>query len=158
MSDKPQDSIQKSLNSIARSVKEIANTNDVKDIHAIFRDFAYQQSTKFSEIARTLIIGVLGGAWAASLKDGNFTDWNISLCAALILACIYLGVDAIHYFVDSERYRKMCEDIAQNQSLDGVNKEQTKIANASNCFFISKMIILVLSTICFIMGFIIRYF
>lgn len=157
MSKTQMDETQKALDGIAKSIKEIAKTDEVKDTHAIFRDLTYQQSTKFSEIARTLIIGILGGAWAASLKDGNFSEWNVFLCAALMLACIYLGVDAIHYFVDAEKYKQMCKTISNTYSLKGIDAEQKKISDASNRFFVCKLVILVLATACFIVGFIIRY-
>lgn len=134
-----------------------SNNDKIKDALAIFRDYTYQQSSKFSEVARTLILGILGGAWAASLKDGSFSEWNWPLCIAMIFALIYLGIDASHYCADAIRYRNISKQIADNKSLKGVNKKQKKISESSFYFFIGKLCALILATILFIVGFIFRY-
>lgn len=134
-----------------------SNKVDIKEVHAIFRDYAYQQSSKFSEVARTLILGILGGAWAASLSDGSFSGWNWQLCVAMMSALVYLGIDASHYCTDAIRYRNISKQIADNQSIQDVDKKQKKIAEASFYFFIGKLCALILATIFFIVGFIFRY-
>lgn len=157
MGEKQNGDVQKSLDNIASAIKDLAQPDQIEEVHKTLRDFAYQQSSKFSEIARKLIIGILGSAWAASLKDGNFSEFNSMLMFALIVSCIYLFVDAIHYFSDAVRYKKICNKIGSTQRLDGVNEMQNCTAESSNCFFIAKFILLIFVTVCFIVGFIIRY-
>ena len=134
-----------------------SNKVDIKEVHDTFRDYAYQQSSKFSEVARTLIWGILGGAWAASLSDGSFSEWNWQLCVAMMSALVYLGIDASHYCTDAIRYRNISKQIADNQSIQDVDKKQKKITEASFYFFIGKLCALILATIFFIVGFIFRY-
>ena len=94
------------LNKIADSTSSIAATDEAQTLHAKCSEYAYEQSSKFSDVARTLIIGIIGGTWAASLKDGNFTEVNRALLMALISSCLYLAIDAIHYYIDSNSNKK----------------------------------------------------
>lgn len=118
--------------------------------------YMYQQSSKFSSVSRSLILGIIGTLWVLTYTEGKLRVPNFWLLSSLIGCLLFLFVDVIHYFWDSMSYQ--CElyrldkyktqkelDEDHEDIMDYINKR-------SNCFLVAKFIILIISSWLFAYG------
>ena len=136
----------------------LSKTNSFEDkrekLQEELQGYYYSQSSKFSSVSRSLILGILATIWVFIYTDGKLSITNKVLLYALIAGILYLTIDILHYFLDSisyhrEQYRldefKTTEDLNERHEpfMDGVNKR-------SYAFFITKFVVLCLTSILFI--------
>ena len=116
----------------------------------------YQQSSKFSSVSRSLVLGIIGTIWVLTYVDGNLLIPNGWMLSSLVAGLIFLLTDVIHYFWDSMSYH--CEayklDTYNNQQdLDKKHEPRMdRINKRSHWFIVAKFCILMVASILFAIG------
>lgn len=122
--------------------------------------YMYQQSSKFSSVSRSLVLGIIGTIWILTYVDGNLLIPNRWLLSSLITGLAFLLTDVIHYFWDSmsyhsetyklDAYKSQFElDEKHEPRMDGINKR-------SHWFIVAKFCILMVASILFTIGLLLK--
>ena len=124
--------------------------------------YMYQQSSKFSSVSRNLAIGIIGTIWILTYTDGKLHIPNCCLLVSLIAALLLLMTDVIHYFWDSRSYqREIYKFDGYNSTKDLLMKHETTmdaINQRSGRFIVAKFVILIISTILFAIGLLLKVY
>ena len=122
--------------------------------------FHYSQSSKFSSLARSLVLGVIGTIWVISYTHNGFvlaTNW---LLASLISSFVYLAIDVIHYFSDACFYRKEYFRFkGERNNNDAITNHDNRMDGRSRKSFyaiVIKLIMLMIVCVLFLIGFCIQ--
>ena len=124
------------------------------------QQFMYAQSSKFSSVARNLILGVIGTVWVLTYAEGTLNFPNGWLFSSLLAGLSFLLIDVIHYYTDSLSYNRELYrldkyvsqrdlDVKHEPKMDSINKR-------SHIFIVMKFWVLILTSILFIMGLLLK--
>ena len=118
--------------------------------------YMYQQSSKFSSVSRSLILGIIGTIWVLTYTEGKLRVPNNWLLYGLIGGLLFLLVDVIHYFWDSMSYQRELYRLDKYKSQDELNENHENIMDyinkRSNSFLVAKFFILIISSGLFTYG------
>lgn len=119
--------------------------------------FHYSQSGKMSNLARTIIFGIIGTIWIISYSEKGFIPANRCLYWALCLSFLYLLIDVSHYFVDSLLYRyeyfRLDKNKNDNNFVTNTHESyMNKVSKNSFIILLVKFLLLLTTSICFIVG------
>lgn len=131
--------------------------DDIKSLLNECQSFHYTQSSSFSKLARTIILGVIGTIWIVSYSIDGFAIANLWLLWSLIVGFIYLILDVCHYFFDSCFYRKEYFKFEEEKSVFKHDKRMSDRSLLSYYAIWAKFIVLIATCFLFIMGFINQY-
>lgn len=131
-----------------------------KNLQDETQDFMYHQSSKFSTVSRSLILGMFGTIWVLTYTDGTLFIPNRFLLCCLIGGLLFLLTDVIHYFWDSMSYHDelyKLDSYSNEKEFDEIHESRMDyISLRSHRFIIAKFIILLLSAIFFAFGLILK--
>lgn len=119
------------------------------------QDYMYKQSSKFSMVSRNLIFGIMGTIWAFTFSDGSIITNNILLMIALFSCLIYLLLDVIHYYTDSNSYNDEqynLDNITDDEGLKLHERNMDRINQRSSSFIKCKFTVLIISSLIFLVG------
>ena len=120
------------------------------------QEFMYNQSSKFSSVSRSLVLGMLGTIWVITYTDHIIDIPNNWLLHSLFVCLFFLLIDIIHYFWDSMSYHHelfKLDDYTSHEELDHEHeKRMDAISNRSHYFIIIKFIILLIGAAFFVIG------
>lgn len=119
------------------------------------QQYMYSQSSKFSSVSRNLIFGTMGTIWAFSFTNGEITINNVYLMIALLLCVLYLMLDVIHYYTDTNSYNKEqynLDNYKDDKELNEHEKTMDSINKRSNRFIVWKFRVLIVTSIMFVIG------
>ena len=120
------------------------------------QEYMYNQSSKFSSIARNLTLGILGTIWVLTYSEGKCTIPNSWLLGTLISSLGFMMCDAVHYFLDTISYHKELSAMDSYKTMSDINgihePFMDKVFNRSHYFFLCKSIILAISCTLFLLG------
>lgn len=119
------------------------------------QQYMYSQSSKFSSVSRNLIFGTMGTIWAFSFTNGEITINNVYLMIALLLCVLYLMLDVIHYYTDTNSYNKEqynLDNYKDDKELNKHEKTMDSINKRSNRFIVWKFRVLIVTSIMFVIG------
>ena len=123
--------------------------------------FKYTQSSNFSTLSRSIIFGIIGTLWIISYTDGEFTFPNRCSLYAMCAAFVYLIADLIHYYWDSCFYKKeyvqFDKEKMSETAVQDHNSRMDKNADNSFNFFRGKCVLLLITVLLFMIGFICKY-
>lgn len=109
----------------------------------------------FSNVARTLLFGIIGTIWVITYSEKGLDFSNCWLLTTLSLCLFYFLVDVIHYFFSAMIYQniskkaKECEDFGQYLK----QKERTyKINKRTVIIIYIKFIVLIIAALAFCKG------
>ena len=94
--------------------------------------YMYQQSSKFSSVSRSLILGIIGTIWVLTYTEGKLRVPNNWLLYGLIGGLLFLLVDVIHYFWDSMSYQRELYRLDNYKSQDELNENHENIMDYIN--------------------------
>ncbi len=119
--------------------------------------YMYEQSSKFSSVARTLIFGIIGTIWVISYtKNGELIISSLFLFSSLLAGLHYLLTDAIHYYIDSRSYEIELYDLDNYKTQEDLDQKHEPVMDSINKvshFFINfKLVILLVCAVYFIIG------
>lgn len=120
------------------------------------QQYMYSQSSKFSSVSRNLIFGAMGTIWAFSFTNGEITINNVCLMIALLLSVLYLFLDVIHYYTDTNSYNKEqynLDKYKNDEDLVKHEKTMDSINQRSNHFIVWKFRVLIVASLMFVIGF-----
>lgn len=130
---------------------------EIKRLLEECNSYHYSQSSKFSSLARTIVLGVISTIWIISYSNNGFLLKNGWLLASLIASFVYLAVDIYHYFSDAWFYRNEYFRFEREQDKDSsVIEHNCRLRERSIKSFhsiIIKFIILFIVCSIFIIGF-----
>lgn len=111
---------------------------DIKEIIKECEEYQYNQSSNVSRLSRNIIYGIIGTIWILIYDDDTCQDTCIWIRAALVLSCLYLLLDLIHYFVDFLAYRK--ESYLLSHEVDSCDccKEDDQLSHKNKTACISR--------------------
>lgn len=119
--------------------------------------YQYSQSSKFSTLARSIVLGVIGTIWVISYTHNGFvlaTNW---LLASLISSFVYLAMDIIHYFSDTCFYRneyfRFEKERKSNDAITNHDNRMNDRSRKSFCAIVVKFSLLIIVCTLFIIGF-----
>ncbi len=116
--------------------------------------YYYGQSSKFSSVSRSLIFGILATIWVFIYTDGELSITNHVLLYALISGILYLVIDILHYFLDSLSYHKeqyRLDKYSNTEDIDNLHEPfMDSVNKRSFGFFITKFIVLSITSVLFI--------
>ena len=143
----------------------MANMQNLKDrceeLLSECQTYKYNQSSNFIQLSRTVVFGIIGTIWILSYSHGSFTIHNTILIVSLILAFIHILIDLLHYFCDMVFYKREYVRFASEQYNDNAIKNHDdrmdNNAKKSFLFVVVNSAVLLLTVICFIVGFISQY-
>lgn len=124
------------------------------------QQFMYAQSSKFSSVARNLILGIIGTVWVLTYAEGTLNFPNGWLFSSLLAGLSFLLIDVIHYYTDSLSYNRELYrldkyvsqkdlDVKHEPKMDSINKR-------SHIFIVMKFWVLIFTSILFIMGLLLK--
>ncbi len=120
------------------------------------QEYMYNQSSKFSSIARNLTLGILGTIWVLTYSEGKCAIPNGWLLGTLISSLGFMMCDAVHYFCDTISYHEELNAMDSYKTMSDINgfhePFMNKVFNRSHYFFLCKSIILAISCILFVIG------
>ncbi len=120
------------------------------------QDYMYSQSTKFSSVSRQLILGIIGTVWVVTYKDHEISIPYIILNIGLFLSIVYLCVDVLHYYWDSNSYQKELYNIDTYKSENDLSEKHEpfmdKVNIRSHRFIFVKFWLLMVVTFMFFIG------
>lgn len=118
--------------------------------------YMYQQSSKFSSVSRSLVLGIIGTIWVLTYVDGNLCIPNRWLLSSLITGLVFLLTDVIHYFWDSMSYHIESYKLDSYQTLLDIDRKHEpkmdEINKRSHWFIVAKFCILIIAAILFGIG------
>lgn len=127
-----------------------------KELQDELQGFMYQQSSKFSSVSRTLVLGIIGTIWVITYTDKKLSIPNIWLLGSILSGILFLLIDVNHYYWDSMSYHKEAYRLDEYKSLDEFNKNHEQKMDAinkrSHRFIVVKFWILMLAAVLFIIG------
>ena len=141
-------------------VNETSSNSEQKEIQRLLDEcqgFHYEQSSKFSQLSRTLVFGIIGTIWVLSYSEGCFTlnnDWQIW---TLIGSFIYLAIDVCHYFCDACFYRKEYFRFEKEKDISQHDIRMSARSKLSYRAIMIKWIILIVVCVLFVIGFVKQY-
>lgn len=145
------------IETFTESCCEKNNSENIQELLEECQEYHYAQSSKFSQLSRSLVFGILGTIWILSYSEQGFTPNNNWQIWTLIAGFIYLAIDVCHYFCDSCFYRNEYFHFKKERNIsthdDKMNK-RSKISYHAICW---KFIILISVCILFLIGFIKQY-
>ena len=120
------------------------------------QSYKYSQSSKFSSVSRTLVLGIMGTTWILTYTDGKLYIPNLYLSASLFICLLFLLVDVIHYYSDSISYQRELCKLDQYRTVEDLDKTHEKTMNTinkrSNRFIVAKFWILICASVLFFIG------
>lgn len=120
------------------------------------QQYMYQQSSKFSSVSRSLVLGIIGTIWVLTYVDGNLLIPNGWMLSSLVAGLIFLLTDVIHYFWDSMSYHCEAYKLDNYKNQHDLDKEHEprmdRINKRSHWFIVAKFIILMAASILFAIG------
>ena len=142
----------------------LQKTNDFEEkrekLQEELQGYYYCQSSKFSSVSRSLIFGILATIWVFVYTDGELSITNHHLLYALISGILYLIIDILHYFLDSVSYHKEQYQLDKYKSIQELDECHEPfmdyVNNRSYFFFITKFVVLCLTSILFITNIVLR--
>ena len=124
------------------------------------QEFMYNQSSKFSTVSRNLILGIVGTIWILTYSDGKLDIPNGWLLWSLLLAIFFLLVDLIHYFWDTMSYHDELYKLDEYKSQDEIDHihepKMDSINKRSHKFIVFKFCMLLITSILFLVGIIVK--
>lgn len=127
-----------------------------KELQDETQNFMYHQSSKFSSVSRTLVLGIIGTIWVITYTDGNLCIPNIWLFVSLLLGLSFLTVDVIHYFWDSMSYHEELYNLDDYTSMAELNEKHepkmNEINKRSHIFIKIKFWVLIIAALFFLLG------
>lgn len=124
------------------------------------QEYMYSQSSKFSSVSRTLILGIIGTIWVITYSEGKMFFPNFCLALSLVCGLLFLLTDVFHYFLDSISYHKeeyKLEEYKTQKDLDSEHEtKMNHINNRSHGFLIGKFVILMITAIFFAIGLLVK--
>ena len=127
-----------------------------KELQDETHGYMYQQSSKFSSVSRTLVLGILGTIWVITYSEGNLFIPNFWFFSSILLEILFLMVDVIHYYLDSMSYYNESNKLDEYKSMDDLNKnhepEMDAISKRGHRFIVAKFWILMVAAVLFIIG------
>lgn len=84
------------------------------------QEYHYNQSSKVSSLARTIVYGIIGTLWILIYSDNIYREPCLWIKIALGLSFAYLLLDLAHYFWDSCNYRNEYFRLEQERNRDGI--------------------------------------
>ena len=142
---------------VVQQTKDVYNKRPeekIKELQDETQGFMYKQSSNFSSVSRSLVLGIIGTDWFLTYIDGKLRIPNLYLFNSLLLGLMFLFVDVIHYFWDAVSYQKelyRLDKYETEQDLKNKHEpEMDKINKRSHKFIVAKFVLLVFaSTLCF---------
>lgn len=114
------------------------------------------QSSKVSQNIRTLVMGIIAVIWVVSYNNGVFILPNKLLVGTLFLSFFYLGMDILHYFLDTcFYYNKLIsleKNYGQKMYLTTYNQALIKYSKVSYGWIWAKVIVFAIIAILFVVG------
>lgn len=118
--------------------------------------FMYAQSSMLSSVSRNLVFGIIGTIWVLTYVEGSLNFPNGWLFASLLVGLLFLFIDVIHYYMDSISYNKelyRLDSYKNDKDLETKHEpKMNSINKRSHCFIIAKFWILILASILFGIG------
>ena len=149
---------------VAPSINEVNNPLDKErkdNLESELQGYRYSQSSKFSSVSRTLILGIIGTIWAIILKSENGSVCHPLLTTSLLLAIAYLVCDVQHYYQDSKNYFErqfQLDKAATNADLERHDSEMDDLSKKSQNYVKWKYRLLRISVMAFILGIIDNFY
>ncbi len=123
--------------------------------------YRYSQSSKFSSVSRTLVLGIIGTIWTIILNSKKGSTCHPLLTLALLLSISYLVCDVRHYYKDSKNYFdqqfKLCK-ATTNAALDEHDTQMDELSKQSQYYVKWKYKILCIAVITFLIGMIDHFY
>lgn len=123
--------------------------------------YKYSQSSNFIKLSRTVVFGIIGTIWILSYSDGEFEIHNTCLITSLFCAFLHILMDLLHYFVDMIFYKKeyvrFADDRGCANAIEKHDKRMDNQAAVSFGFVCVNAVVLLLTAISFIRGFIFQF-
>lgn len=117
--------------------------------------YRYSQSSKFSSVSRTLILGIIGTIWTIILNSEKGSTCHPLLTLALLLSILYLVCDVRHYYKDSKNYFERQFKLSKattNADLDEHDIQMDNLSIQSQRYVKMKYWILCISVMSFLVG------
>ena len=119
------------------------------------QEYMSDQSSKFSNVARSLMFGIIGTIWIISYTEAGLDFSNCWLFTALSLSLLYFLVDVIHYFWSAMSYLDVSNKTPQCMNPDQYDVQLRRMETISGrtvaCFVI-KFIVLIIAATAFCIG------
>lgn len=144
---------------VVQQTKDVYNKRPeekIKELQDETQGFMYKQSSNFSSVSRSLVLGIIGTDWFLTYIDGKLRIPNLYLFNSLLLGLMFLFVDVIHYFLDAVSYQKelyRLDKYETEQDLKNKHEpEMDKINKRSHKFIVAKFVLLVFASTLFFFG------
>ncbi len=153
--------IEKNMANTPRKADEKKREEQIEKLLEECQGFKYTQSSNFSTLSRSIIFGIIGTLWVISYTEKEFTFPNNFALSAMCAAFVYLLVDLIHYFWDScfykREYVRFDKEKTSETAVRDHNQRMDRNADNSFNFFRGKCILLLITVLLFMLGFICKY-
>ena len=142
------------IETFTESCCEKNNSGNIQELLEECQEYHYAQSSKFSQLSRSLVFGILGTIWILSYSEQGFTPNNNWQIWTLIVGFIYLAIDVCHYFCDSCFYRNEYFQFDKEKNIAEHNKRMNDRSRLSYCAIWGKFLVLFIVCSLFIVGFV----
>ena len=142
------------IETFTESCCEKNNSENIQELLEECQEYHYAQSSKFSQLSRSLVFGILGTIWILSYSEQGFTPNNNWQIWTLIVGFIYLAIDVCHYFCDSCFYRNEYFQFDKEKNIAEHNKRMNDRSRLSYCAIWGKFLVLFIVCSLFIVGFV----